>query len=135
VDDKLSIVDNDVISLWVYPRRKMIHHRIRKHCHGAKFREALTRGTEALAQHKATKWLSDDRGNAAVLAEDSHWAQTNWLPRTKAAGWKHWSVVQPIKIIGQMNMSRFIAECAQKGINGRMFSDPDKALAWLDAQE
>jgi hypothetical protein len=133
VNDKISILDNDMISLWVYPRRKMIHHLIKTHCHGDKFREALTRGTEALVQHSATKWLSDDRANGAVLAEDSTWAETIWFPQTKAAGWKHWSVVQPIKIIGQMNMSRFVKDYAQQGINARMFSDPDAAFKWLDA--
>jgi hypothetical protein len=135
VHDKILIVDNEAISLWVYPRRKMIHHQIKAHLHGMKFRDALTRGTEALVQYKATKWLSDDRGNAAVLAEDSSWAQLDWFPRTKASGWKHWAVVQPVKVIGQINMARFITECSQAGINGRMFSDPDKAFAWLDAQD
>lgn len=130
---KVSIVDSDVISLWVYPGRQIIHHQMKTYCHGDKFRDALTKGTEAMERHKATKWLSDDRANGALPAEDADWAEKTWFPRTKTAGWRHWSVVQPEKLIGQINMSRFIKKYAQFGINARMFSDPDEAFKWLDA--
>lgn len=130
--EKISLVDNDMISLWVYPRRGIIHHQMKGHCHGDRFRDTLTRGTEAMVQYKATKWLSDDRANSALLAEDATWGQTAWFPKTKAAGWRHWSVVQPAKVIGQMNMARFVKDYLQHGINARMFSDPDEAFTWLD---
>jgi hypothetical protein len=133
--DKIVIVDNHMISMWIYPKRKMIHHVMKAHCHGIRFREALLKGTEALIECKATKWLSDDRSNGALLVEDSSWAQAEWFPRTKAAGWKHWGVVQPAKIIGQMNMSRFIRELTDQGINARMFGNPDEALRWLETRE
>jgi hypothetical protein len=68
-----------------------------------------------------------------VLVEDATWAQSVWFPRTKTAGWRHWSVVQPAKIIGRMNMARFVKDCARQGINARMFGDPDAAFEWLDA--
>jgi hypothetical protein len=133
VYESISVVDNAMIAVWVYPQRKMIHHQIKAHCHGQNFRDALTKGTAALVQHRATKWLSDDRNNGAVLAEDAAWAQSVWFPRTKSAGWRYWGVVQPAKIIGQMNMARFVKECAAQGISARMFADPNTALAWLDA--
>ncbi|HEU4731438.1 MAG TPA: hypothetical protein VFT22_26270 [Kofleriaceae bacterium] len=132
MNDKISIVENELISVWLYPQRKMIHHRMKTFCHGDRFRDALTKGAEAMEHYKATKWLSDDRGNGAVLAEDGAWGETHWFPRVKAAGWKHWAVVQPAKIIGQMNMARFIKQYAELGINARMFSDPDQAFRWLD---
>lgn len=132
MSQKISIVDSDAISLWVYPGRQIIHHQMKAYCYGDKFREALTRGTEAMERHKATKWLSDDRANGALPVEDTDWAEKTWFPRTKAAGWRHWSVVQPEKVIGQINMARFVKKYAQLGINARMFSDPDEAFQWLD---
>lgn len=132
VHDRISVVANDVISLWVYPRRKIIHHVMAAYCHGDRFRDALSRGTEAMLRHQATKWLSDDRANGALLAEDGRWAMTIWFPRARAAGLQHWSVVQPAKIIGQMNMTRFVRGSAMQGVNTRMFSDPDEAFTWLD---
>ena len=131
--DKISIVNNDMISVGVYPSRKMIHHIMKGYCHGEKFRDALTRGVEAMVQYKATKWLSDDRANGALPAEDTEWGEKIWFPKTKASGWAHWSVVQPAKVIGQINLARFVKRFAELGINARMFSDPDEAFHWLDA--
>jgi hypothetical protein len=130
--DKITVLDNDVISVWVYPARRMIHHRLKAYCFGETLREALNKGTEALDQHKATKWLSDDRNNGALTPEDTDWAEKTWFPKTKIAGWKHWSVIKPEKVIGQMNMSRFVKKFAERGINVQLFSDPDEAFRWLD---
>jgi hypothetical protein len=110
----------------------MIHHRMKAYCHGAAFREALTKGLEAMERYRATKWLSDDRANGALLNEDSEWAIKVWSPRAMAAGWKHWAVVQPAQVIGQINLRKFIKGYADIGINARMFSDPDEAMKWLD---
>lgn len=132
--DKISIVDNDVISVWVYPHRHMIHHQMKGYCYGERFKEALTKGTDAMEHYKATKWLSDDRGNGALPPEDTDWAEKTWFPRTKAAGWQHWSVVKPEKVIGQINLARFVKKFAALGINARMFSDLDEAVKWLDAE-
>lgn len=131
--DKISVVDNALISVWVYPARRMVHHLMKAYCHGDDFREALARGVEALERHRATKWLSDDRANGALPPEDEAWATKVWFPRARAAGWRHWAVVQPAKIIGQVNMGRFVKLYADTGIDARMFGDPDEAMAWLDA--
>jgi hypothetical protein len=134
VSDKISIVDNDMIAVWVYPTRNIIHHQMKAYCYGDRFYRALTKGVEAMELHHATKWLSDNRLGGALPTEDAEWTEKNWFPRAKAAGWRHWAVVQPEKIIGQLNMSRFIKKYSQQGINARMFSDLDEALLWLDAE-
>jgi len=131
--NKLLVVDNALISVWVYPERRMIHHFMKAYCHGDDFREALSKGLEAMVQHKATKWLSDDRANGAIVPEDAAWSTSTWFPRAKAAGWKHWALVQPLKIIGQLNMTRALKDFSDQGINARVFSDPDEAMRWLDA--
>ncbi len=129
---RISLVDNDLISVWIYPERKMIHHCMKTYCFGPEFRIALTRGVEAMEEHRATKWLSDNRATGALPPDDVAWGTQVWFPRAKAAGWRHWSVVQPVKLIGQVNMERFIKTYGEQGIDARMFSDPDEAFAWLD---
>jgi hypothetical protein len=126
------LVDNDLISVWVYPERKLIHHHMKAYCFGHEFREALTRGVEAMEQYRATKWLSDDRANGALPPDDEAWASTVWSRRARAAGWRRWSIVQPAKLIGQINMARFVKLYTELGVDARMFSDPDEALRWLD---
>jgi hypothetical protein len=131
--NRLLVVDNSLVSVWVYPGRRMIHHHMKAYCHGDAFREALTRGVEAMEQHGATRWLSDDRLNGGVPPDDVHWANTVWLPRSKAAGWTHWGIVQPDKIIGRIHLTRISALYTEHGIVARFFTDPDEAMGWLDA--
>jgi hypothetical protein len=132
--DRVVLLDNKQVTVWVYPARGIVHHLMKAYCHGAEFREALSKGAEAMATHKGTKWLSDDRANGALPADDEQWAISTWFPASKAAGWKHWAIVQPQKLIGQMNMERFRKMYADLGINAQMFGDPDLAFSWIDAQ-
>lgn len=128
----LTLLDNEFATLKFHPASGIVHHEFHKFIFGAAFREVLTKGTEAMEKHKATKWLSDDRKNNALPQEDSEWAMTVWSPRTIAAGWKFWAVVLPQKVLGQMNMQRFIAMYKEQGLEVRAFSDPALALAWLE---
>ena len=128
------ILESDAVSLRYYPRRKIVHHQLRRFVHGAEFREVLEKGLEVFQKHNACKWLSDDRGNGALNKADSEWALTVWAPRVMAAGWKYWAVVMPEKVIGQMNMKRWLATYAEKGITAQAFEDPDEALIWLESQ-
>ena len=132
--DAIPIVDNALISVWVYPQRRIVHHRMKMFCYGDDLRHAFSKGAEALEQYKATKWLSDDRVNGALVPDDQAWLHENWLPRVMAAGWTHWAIVQPAKIIGQSYIQRVMKVILPESITARMFSDPDEALLWLLAQ-
>jgi hypothetical protein len=113
---------------------KIVHHELRRFVHGESFRAMLERGVEAMEQRRAIRWLSDDRGNAPVKPDDSEWCKTIWFPRALAAGWKHWAVVMPEGVLGQMNMRRWIEMYAESGLNAHPFADPERALAWLSQQ-
>jgi hypothetical protein len=130
--DRILVHDSDLLSVWVYPARRLVHHQMKTFCFGKDFRDGLTRGIEAMAQHQATKWLSDDRLNGALPPEDSDWATQEWFPRARAVGWKHWAVVQPTKIIGQVNVARFVKLYAELGIDAQLFGELDEAMRWLD---
>lgn len=128
------IIDKDSATLWHYPETKTIHHQIKKFIHGDELRNLLMTGAETLAKTGATKWLSDDRNNGALSREDEQWCKEVWFPKALKAGWKHWAIVQPEKVVGQLNIKRFKETYAQAGINADIFSDLDQAKAWLTRQ-
>ena len=128
------ILDNDAVSLRYYPGKKIVHHELKKFVHGETFRNVLEQGLALFKEYGAFKWLSDDRGNGALKPTDAEWALSDWAPRVMAAGWRYWAVVMPEKVIGQMNMRRWIETYAAQGVTAQAFTDPDEAFRWLDAQ-
>jgi hypothetical protein len=129
---QILVFESDLITVWASPERRMIHHEMRKFCHGDEFRDGLNQGLEAMIRYRATKWLSDDRANS-VLPEDEHWARWDWFPRAKAAGWRHWAMV-PAGALGHNRAMRFVKSYLELGIDARMFGELAEAVRWLDEQ-
>ena len=129
----VAVIDSDAASLWYHPEKQIVHHQFHKFTYGRDFQELLLAGLELLKKNKASKWLSDDRDVPAFRPEDMEWAQTKWFPQSVAAGWKYWAIVQPAKVIGQMNIERLVKEFLAAGITARYFSDPDEAMRWLES--
>jgi hypothetical protein len=127
-------LDNEFITIWYHTDKGIVHHEWHKFLQGAKMREAFTIGTDLLAKHGGTKWLSDDRKYPVLTAEDSQWAESIWFPKTVKAGWKHWAIVMPQTPIGQININQFVKKYAAFGINAQMFTDLDEAMKWLANQ-
>jgi hypothetical protein len=125
------ILDDEHVALRYHVRSKIVHHELRSFVHGEQFRNVLEKGLELFIKHRACRWLSDDRGNGPLKPADAEWALGDWAPRVMAAGWKYWAVVLPEKVLGQMNMKRWIKTYADLGIVARAFVDPDAALVWL----
>jgi hypothetical protein len=128
------ILDNEDATLWYHAGGKTIHHYVKRFIHGEPLRTVLEQGAVAMAKYRAIRWLSDDRNNGALTPEDEKWGREVWFPTALKAGWKHWAIVQPAKVVGQLNMKRFKETYAQAGINAQMFSDPDEAMTWLLSQ-
>ncbi len=129
-----TIVNNEFVTVWVYPDKKIVRHKFHRFIYGEKFRRALMEGAEAFAKHHCSKWLSDDRENSALLPEDLEWGQLEWEPKIMAAGWKHWALILPEKVVGQMNMKRLVKRYSDLGVNAEVFTDPTEAMAWLERQ-
>lgn len=130
---KTTILDTDYATLWYHPDNKIVHHQFHKFIYGQEFRQILEKGLEIFKQHDAQKWLSDDRLNSTLTAEDSEWGQKDWFPRVFEAGWKYWAIVMPDKIVGKMNMQRFIDAYSTQGLTINIFDDADEALKWLES--
>jgi hypothetical protein len=131
---KATLIDNEYVTLWYHPETKIVHHQFHKYIYGQEFRNVLETGLKVFKEKGAQKWLSDDRNNSALPAEDGAWGQQDWTPRMLEAGWKYWAIVLPQKVIGQMNMQRFIEDNAGLGLTMQAFTDPDEALKWLESQ-
>ncbi len=129
----VTVLENEYATLWYHPEAKVVHHQFHKYMFGEAFRSVLTTGVEVMKKNGAHKWLSDDRNNSALSPEDTDWGLTVWTPQVMAAGWKYWAVVLPEKAVGQMNMKRFIEDYSTRGVKVQVFSDPDKALKWLES--
>jgi hypothetical protein len=130
---KTTVIDTDYATLWYYPEQKIVHHVFKRFIYGQEFRQVLEKGLEIFKQHGAQRWLSDDRNNSALPKADSEWGINDWSPRVVEAGWKYWAIVMPDKVVGQMNMQRFIDLYATKGVTIQIFDDSDEALNWLKA--
>jgi hypothetical protein len=128
------LYNSEYATMWYDPDKKIVHHQMHKFTFGDEFQKFLLIGTDAIKKYHARKWLSDDRNNSVLRKEDMEWGMVNWLPQTVKAGWKYWAIVQPEKIIAQMNMVQLAKEYAKLGIVANFFSDPAVAMKWLEAQ-
>ncbi len=135
IDSKITLIENEYALLWYYPKEGIVHHRFLQPVSDNAFRDVLLLGLRTLTERGARKWLSDDRYNSILSAEDSAWSQEFWLPRALAAGWKYWAVLPPAKARGLINMQRlmgFVGENSKVEI--KLFSEPDPAWLWLAEQ-
>jgi hypothetical protein len=132
--EKEIIIDNEYASLWFYPEHKIVHHKFHQFIHGDKFREVLMKGADLFEQKGCKKWLSDDRNNSALRAEDIEWGNQNWAPRVLNAGWKYWALMMPDKVLGKMNMRPLIDQYLEQGVKVEIFDDVDEALKWLSGK-
>ena len=130
---RVTIMDNDYSSLWFHPESGIVHHYFKTAVSGEHFRQVLNRGIDLLEEHKAYKWLSDDRNNSALTPEDSQWAFSDWEQRVLKAGWRYWAIVLPHGVVGRMDMARNVAAIREAGVEATVFTDPAEALAWLES--
>lgn len=125
------ICDSKYITIVYHYETKIVHHTIHKTVPGPILTAATDAGTEALRKYGATKWLSDDRKNTQLSQEALEYALTDWGARTVKAGWKYWALVVPEEMTGRMDMVRLVEFCYNMGVRVMVFSDLQKAEAWL----
>ncbi len=129
-----TILETESVTLRWYPFAKIVHHEFRRFVRGEELRSVLNRGLEEMTRHGGVKWLSDNRGNAPLTPADTEWALGDWAPRVMKAGWKYWAGLMPEKVVGKMNMRRWIETYSQKGVTVDVFDDTEEALAWLESR-
>ncbi len=135
MNTRTTLIENEFACLWFYPDEGIVHHKFLQPVAEESFRNVLMTGLRLMREHGAHKWLSDDRNNSILSAEDSAWSQDYWLPRAFKAGWKYWALLPPAKARGQVNMQRLMEYIGEsRKVTIELFSDPDEAWRWLAQQ-
>jgi hypothetical protein len=128
------IVHNEWVTLWYHPEVKVVHHKFHKAIRGEAFRFALLQGTALLQQRGAAKWLSDDRHVFVLPQEDQEWADAEWFPRTRKAGWRYWAIAKPEKAVADLYIRRLAANRSAAGVKTELFITAEEGMAWLTNQ-
>jgi hypothetical protein len=134
VFDTILVLDNDLISLWCYRNKQMIHHVVHRPVGGLPLRHALKQGTEALKANQSVRWLSDERANAALTPDDMNHLPDVWFPETQKAGWKYWAIVLPERAADQLSFKLLAKTFSERGLIVETFTEPDPAMQWLLTQ-
>ena len=135
--EKITILENEYITMWYYPDEKIIYHQIHTYTPGELFRDFLLRGSEVMEKNNAAKWLSDERNNQALNTEDLlrvREEDRSWGDTAQAVGWKYWAIVQPEHLVHKMWLQRIAERYAQNGGIVRFFAGPDEAMEWLKSR-
>jgi hypothetical protein len=132
---KRLVLENEFAYLWFHPEAGIVHHQFRKFIWGEAYQYVLNEGLDLLVREGASKWLSENRQDTVHSRADTDWALQKWQPRAVKAGWKHWAIVPPENVIGQMNMERLAAASVPYGVQARVFTAATQALAWLEAAD
>ncbi|MFN8528444.1 MAG: STAS/SEC14 domain-containing protein [Anaerolineae bacterium] len=125
------VVENEYATVRYEPEHAYIYHTFHQPIRGEIFRKTMNTGLDALIHNHATRWLSDDRLNAEFTPEDVEFALIDWGPRAAQGGWKYWALVVPENIAGRAGMTDIISAFFELGVRVMVFSDLEKARAWL----
>ena len=134
MSDRQVIHNNEFISVYYYPDKKIVHHEFHKRASGQVLYDAFTVCAETMEKTRCQKYLSDDRQNSVYAEEDREWSAKNSRPRLIKAGMKYWALLLPEKAIGQLNMKEVIKRYAEQGVTVEVFQDAAKAMEWLERQ-
>jgi hypothetical protein len=129
--ERETIIDDDDASLFLYPGIGTMCHVINRSIDGDRLRSLMSKAAEAFVANKCTKYLSDDRKIVSFNPEDLMRALENWEKRLMAAGWKHWALIMPGKVLGRIMAKKLAARYVDMHINVRTFDDEASALEWL----
>jgi len=134
---KITIYDSEFITVEYWEHKKSIYHTIHQPISAQLeiFKEALNAGTDALQKYQIHKWLSDDRKNDKLSQEGNEWSFSDWQPRTMKARWKYWAMIVPEDLAAAGTLTPVIDILFGLGLRMNVFTNMDKALAWLDKVE
>jgi hypothetical protein len=131
----ITLYSSEYITVEYLPDKKIIYHVVHKPIGGQHLRDDLNAGTAAMEKYGACKWLSDDRKNGPLPADDVEWGDKDWNPRTIKIGWKYWALVVPNEVISAGAMTPVIEHLYELGLVMRVFTTAEKAVQWLESKE
>ncbi len=126
-----TILETARMSLYYHPMEKIIHHELHSYPGLDTLETLLMKGLELMKEHRAVKWLSDDRLGGALPKSHHEWGDRVWAPQAVKAGWKFWGLVLAEDLLHTSNMTKLVSIYAAKGVTVEIFADPDEAFRWL----
>lgn len=131
---KEVLIDNDDVSLVLYPEDKILHHTIKREIEGSVFRNLLIRGLYELTEKRADKWLSDDREAGPLSADDLAWTREFFQNKASLTNWQYFAILLPQNPRARISIGSTVSTQDAPYLTDnyfKVFEDVDEALSWL----
>ena len=97
----------------------LVHAEWRTFANSAEFRAGLTKGIEAIRDHRAAAYISDSRKVKVIVHDDQKWLKDRWLPLALEGGLKRIAFVTAETGLGKLCVEDVSAMCADGGLRSR----------------
>ncbi len=130
-----AILDDEYVSLWYDPQGKIVHHKMKQFLIPGVFRRLLAADAELMERHGAKKLLSDDQANPVIAPDDINWADEEWFPRVRKAGFEYWAIVvsKTAPAVVTMQLKKLQGQRRGQGVTVELFETVEAARAWLES--
>lgn len=95
----------------------LVHAEWRTFANSAEFRTGLSKGIEAIRDHRAAAYISDSRKVKVIVHDDQKWLKDTWLPLALAGGLKRIAFVTADTGLGKLCVEDVAAMCADNGLH------------------
>jgi hypothetical protein len=91
----------------------------------------LTKGIEAIQDHRAAAYISDSRKVKVIVQDDQKWIKDKWLPLAIGAGLKRIGFVVAETGLGKLCVEDVAGLCAEAGLKSRTFPSMELARKFV----
>ncbi|HAA12998.1 MAG TPA: hypothetical protein DCE41_15425 [Cytophagales bacterium] len=132
--------DFNSIEVRYLSEEKVIALEFKKHSKSEEFRGAWNKALELAIEHKATRWLMDQR-NQSIFPEDQKWVETDWFPRSMEAiplrveTPRYVAIVPSKNFFVEFSAKKFMKENSMPGFLIKPHQDVESAKEWLKNPE
>jgi len=124
-------VDEPYLSIRWDSVNNLVHAEWRAFANSAEFRAGLTKGIQAIRDHRAVAYVSDSRKVKVIVDEDQRWIKETWLPLATKAGLKRIGFVIADTGLGRLCVQDVANLCADHGLASRTFPTLEAARKFV----
>ena len=131
IDSHDIYVDEPYLSICWDSAHEHVHAEWRAFANSAEFRSGLTKGIQAIRDHRAAAYISDSRKVKVITHEDQKWIKEKWIPLAKEGGLKRIGFVTAESGLGKLCVEDVAVLCADQGLGSRTFASMDAARKFV----
>jgi len=124
-------VDEPYLSIRWDTVNNLVHAEWKAFANSAEFRAGLSKGIQAIRDHRAAAFVSDSRKVKVIVHDDQKWLKEKWLPLAIGAGLKRIAFVIAETGLGKLNVEDVAALCADHGLQSRTFPSMEAATRFV----